>query len=641
MYLTNGNSNDIAVVDVAKLGSGNAVGNLFATDLSSDPSRSVYPFTKALPCKATVYAENRRYTILIDSKTAFTFAGNVIKPSRCTTRIREVALCKRSRQRLVFLVSSTVLCYALSADSVFGQAPSNTPARDTSESEEIRHLNEKIAAQAEKIATQAEQLAAQQTQINALQLGLAEQRALVNKFLQPNRTILVNQPSVPVDGAAAGIQPSVPLDGTAVAAQPSAPPAALAAAALPGAPAEAVAPAVQPSAPQAAAAADAALKREEQEQPFVKQATHWYDKIKERGYMQFRENNIVNTNSLYTCDQCDRSIGPNNGFFLRRMRLVLYGDISDHLSFYLQPDFASSSGSSQNYAQLRDAYFDVAFDSEKTNRVRVGLSKIPYGFDDLQSSQNRLDFDRDDAINSAAPNERDIGVFYYWAPPYIRARFAELVSSGLKGSGDYGEFGAGIYNGQGLNTPSANNYFHYVARYTYPFKLHNGQFIETSIQGYKGKYTVTNVGSKTITQPGALYIDQRLAVSLIVYPQPWGLQTEYNWGTGPQYNPQTMYIQQHPLNGGYALLNYRARLPHGMVFFPYGRFTYYNGGKKFELDARKYLVVEGDFGLEMQFGKYIEPTIQYTYGDRTFEDSSKPNNRQLGSLLRLQLQFNY
>jgi hypothetical protein len=255
--------------------------------------------------------------------------------------------------------------------------------------------------------------------------------------------------------------------------------------------------------------------------------------------------------------------------------------------------------------------------------------------------QNRLDFDRDDAINSAQSNERDIGVFYYWARPAIRARFAELTSSGLKGSGDYGEFAAGIYSGQGLNQPSANSNYHYVARYTYPFKLRNGQFIETSIQAYTGKYSVTSVSSGTTGQKDFLYNDQRMAVSLIVYPQPFGFQAEYNWGTGPQYNTQTKYIDQHSLNGGYALVSYRRVFPRNVVVTPYSRFTYYNGGKKFELDARKYIVVEGDFGVEVQFGKYFEVTPQYQYGDRLFEDGSKPFNRQLGSLLRLQLQFNF
>jgi phosphate-selective porin O/P len=399
-------------------------------------------------------------------------------------------------------------------------------------------------------------------------------------------------------------------------------------------------PAEAPSAGQTLASN--ALLKEEREQPYEKQAPkHWYDKISARGYMQFRENNLINPNKNYTCDQCDKSIGPDEGFFLRRMRLVLFGDISDHVSFYLQPDFASSSGSSQNYAQLRDAYFDISFDNEKAHRIRVGQSKIPYGFEIMQSSQNRLDFDRTDAVNSAQQNERDLGIFYYWARPNIRARFAELTSKGLKGSGDYGEFGAGIYNGEGPNNLSVNKYFHTVVRYTYPFKLRNGQFIETSIQGYTGKYTVTNVSSDTTGQRNFLYNDQRLAVSLIVYPQPLGFQAEYNWGTGPQYNSQTKYIDQHALNGGYALLNYRFVFPRNVVLMPYSRFQYYDGGKKFELDARKYHIVEGDFGIEMQLGKSIEITPQYQYGDRLFVDGSKPVNRQLGSLLRLQLQFNF
>jgi hypothetical protein len=137
------------------------------------------------------------------------------------------------------------------------------------------------------------------------------------------------------------------------------------------------------------------------------------------------------------------------------------------------------------------------------------------------------------------------------------------------------------------------------------------------------------------------YDDRRIATSLIIYPQPLGLQVEYNWGTGPEYNPATKFIDQKGLNGGYALLNYRQPFPRNVVVHPYLRFQYYSGGKKQELDARKYLVREGDLGIEFQLGKYFEPTLQYQYGDRTFEDGAKPNNRQKGSLLRLQLQFNY
>ncbi|WP_395055838.1 hypothetical protein [Flavobacterium sp.] len=34
----------------------------------------------------------------------------------------------------------------------------------------------------------------------------------------------------------------------------------------------------------------------------------------------------------------------------------------------------------------------------------MGQSKIPYGFENLQSTQNRLVFDRNDVLNSAVGN---------------------------------------------------------------------------------------------------------------------------------------------------------------------------------------------------------------------------------------------
>jgi hypothetical protein len=54
-----------------------------------------------------------------------------------------------------------------------------------------------------------------------------------------------------------------------------------------------------------------------------------------------------------------------------------------------------------------------------------------------------LTLDRNDALNSAVANERDLGAFFYWAPSKIRERFAMLVKDGYKGSGDYGVFAFG------------------------------------------------------------------------------------------------------------------------------------------------------------------------------------------------------
>lgn len=151
----------------------------------------------------------------------------------------------------------------------------------------------------------------------------------------------------------------------------------------------------------------------------------WYEKVNLRGYAQFRYNSLtfMTDDSAPANYAGDSSIGSDQEFLIRRARLIFYGDVSDHLYLYFQPDFASTPDGSTNgilFAQIRDWYGDVYVDKEKVHRFRVGQSKIPYGWENLQSSQNRLPLDRNDAFNSATRNERDLGVFYYWTPTWAQ-----------------------------------------------------------------------------------------------------------------------------------------------------------------------------------------------------------------------------
>lgn len=187
----------------------------------------------------------------------------------------------------------------------------------------------------------------------------------------------------------------------------------------------------------------------------------WFETIQLRGYAQLRYNRLFETNPNLSCEQCDRSWGENGGFFFRRIRMIFYGQIHEKVYFYIQPDFASGGG---NFVQIRDAYFDLGLDNKQEFRLRIGQSKVPFGFENLQSSQNRIALDRNDGLNSAVANERDIGVMFYYAPSVVRKRFNYLVSSGLKGSGDYGVFGLGLYNGPTANQPDKNNSLHVVSR---------------------------------------------------------------------------------------------------------------------------------------------------------------------------------
>ena len=218
--------------------------------------------------------------------------------------------------------------------------------------------------------------------------------------------------------------------------------------------------------------------------------------------------------------------------------------------------------------------------------------------------------------------------------------YSELVSSGLKGSGDYGVFAFGAYNGQTANKPEANNDLHLVTRLAYPFSIGKTQILELGIQGYTGKYVVNTLTKNVITTGNAVYKDQRVAASLILYPKPFGFQAEYNVGTGPQYNPINNTVEQKDLEGGYAQIMYNLTIKK-QVLIPFVKYQYYKGGKKHELDARSYTVNDLEFGIEWQPIRNFELVAIYTMSERRYEDAVLKNNLQIGSLLRLQAQFNF
>jgi hypothetical protein len=368
----------------------------------------------------------------------------------------------------------------------------------------------------------------------------------------------------------------------------------------------------------------------------------WYETFSIRGYTQIRYNRLLETNENLSCEQCDRSWGKDGGFFMRRMRVILFGQINKNVYFYIQPDFASSPSADRlHFGQIRDAYFDVGVDSDNEYRFRIGQSKIPYGFENMQSSQNRIPLDRNDALNSAVSNERDLGVFFYWAPKNKRKLFSELVSDGLKGSGDYGIFAFGVFNGQTANNPELNNKPHVVSRFTYPFQLKK-QIIELSLQAYSGTYTLpkSNISSQVKTNSDLGYKDERVAASFILYPKPFGIQTEYTIGRGPEFNKITDSIDLTSLHGGYITTTYLLKIKK-QVLIPFLRYQYYDGGKKHERDARSYNVKEFELGAEWQVNKNFELVVNYTNSNRRFEDFTRQDNLQKGGLVRIQAQVNF
>lgn len=366
----------------------------------------------------------------------------------------------------------------------------------------------------------------------------------------------------------------------------------------------------------------------------------WFESINIRGYAQIRYNGFLQTNEDLGCEQCDKSWGGDNGFFIRRMRVIIYGQISPRVYLYVQPDFASApSSSTLHFAQLRDAYFDLGLDKDNEFRLRIGQSKVPYGFENMQSSQNRLPLDRADAMNSAVTNERDLGVFFYYAPAKIRKRYSSLVNDGLKGSGDYGVFGLGIYNGQTANRPELNSNRHIVTRLSYPLEWKK-QIFEPGIQAYKGDYTLSSLSSGVKSNETKTYLDERVGGTFVLYPKPFGILAEYNVGTGPEFDKLADSITNQRLHGGFITASYKIDFK-GQTLIPFVRYQKYDGGKKHELDARSYEVEELEIGAEWQPNKNFELVVMYTMSSRRYEDYANQNNYQRGNLLRIQAQVNF
>src|SRR5690606_29723153 len=148
-------------------------------------------------------------------------------------------------------------------------------------------------------------------------------------------------------------------------------------------------------------------------------------------------------------------------------------------------------------------------------------------------------------------NERDLGAFFYWTPKPAQEFFDRTLDENLKGSGNYGVFGFGVYNGQGGSLREQNDSLHIVSRLTLPITFAGGQMMELGIQGYTGKYTVLSAPISPLGTGPAIrplntletggsdgILDNRLGWSLIYYPQPLGFQAEWTIGRGPSLNDE-------------------------------------------------------------------------------------------------------
>lgn len=381
----------------------------------------------------------------------------------------------------------------------------------------------------------------------------------------------------------------------------------------------------------------------------------WYEKLQLRGYTQLRMNEIVSGPKTAPAGISrlrsvqDGGINDTGNFSIRRARLVVQGDISDRVSLYLQGDMAAAVSNQagteprQNFFQMRDAYADLFLDRNRSLKLRLGQSKVPFGWENLQSSSNRVPLDRTDAINAPVPGERDLGVVAYYTPPAIQTIWDELARDGQKLFGNYGALGLGIYNGQGINRAERTEGMMAVAMATMPMRLDGlGGLFEGQVAEF-GASAMLNRMRPEIRTGGVsatAFKDNHVGVHAMLYPRPFGIQAEWTRGKGPQWDRVTGSIRSKGSTGGYVMAMYRlADTPAGQ-FVPFARWQHYRGGWKAATNAPRLETDEYEVGVEWLPMKELELTFAYANAKRSEADERRTGQAK-GDVIRTQVQWNY
>lgn len=379
----------------------------------------------------------------------------------------------------------------------------------------------------------------------------------------------------------------------------------------------------------------------------------WYERITMFGYGMLRYNPILSQTKPLT-DYHDTSIGANQGFFFRRIRWVITGQVSDHVAFFIQPDLASNVGGNIYTLSMRDAFGDWIFDKDREFRLRVGLQRVPASFDNWQASRVRMAIDRADATNSGQQTERDTGLGFMWSPKIAQARYKQMLDY-LYGPGDYGVLGIWVYNGQGANNAEANANKHVGIRASWPFELPGGRLMEVGMNAYRG---MSNVSMGTAAAGTTLfsfnesgntqarnYLDERVNWYVYYPPQPWGFIGEFVLGRGPERG-QDGIVRERALRGGYAQLHYQWKYSDTALANFYSRWQTYQGGIKFLTGAPSDRnMYEVETGVAWQPDPQWEFTVAYSYMHRpntsltNLSTAATPGSQFIadGNLIRMQM----
>jgi hypothetical protein len=352
----------------------------------------------------------------------------------------------------------------------------------------------------------------------------------------------------------------------------------------------------------------------------------WYERMRHYGYGMMRYNRLgmpnANLRSYHDASIGDERAGAQPGFFFRRIRWVVTGQVSDRVGVFFQPDLASNVSGNTHVLSMRDAWGEYYLDRNKEYRFRVGLQRVPASWDNWQASRQRMAIDRADATNSGAPSERDMGLSFQWTPKQAQYRWKHMLDY-MYGAGDWGVVNITVDNGQGNNVAEANDDKRVGFRLAYPFELPDGRLFEAGINAYRQQFRVNRGTAGTTAlvsnfdagHPSGDYLDERLNFFVYFPPQPWGFIAEYVTGRGPKRNAQGI-IEESSLYGGYVQVHYQWKYSDlGLANF-YARWQEYYGGIKFQTGAPDGRMRETELGVAWMPDPQWEVTAAYTFTER-------------------------
>ena len=152
------------------------------------------------------------------------------------------------------------------------------------------------------------------------------------------------------------------------------------------------------------------------------------------------------------------SVGPQSNFFLRRVRIEARGQISERVSFFIQPSYEGGRALDLDRARggvrLRDAYIDIRLTDAKAPTgltVRFGQEKKPFGRYELTSSNNLVTMERGAGRGLMAAATNDLFERHGFLATDVG--MAAIVT----GFDDAVTLRAGVYNGQGESLNDVNN----------------------------------------------------------------------------------------------------------------------------------------------------------------------------------------